>query len=55
MNDPDKRKVYDQVGEEGLKSGMPPGGAQGFGGDGMPSGFSFRQADDIFAEVQCNH
>lgn len=54
LNDPEKRRVYDQVGEEGLKGGMPPGGMPagfGGGGGGMPPGFSFRQADDIFAEV----
>ena len=55
LNDPEKRRVYDQVGEEGLKGGMPPGGAPGFGGGGggggMPAGFQFRHAEDIFAEV----
>ena len=55
LNDPEKRRVYDQVGEEGLKGGMPPGGMPagygGGGGGGMPAGFNFRQADDIFAEV----
>eukprot|EP01105_Mastigella_eilhardi_P013265 TRINITY_DN3013_c0_g1_i1.p1 TRINITY_DN3013_c0_g1~~TRINITY_DN3013_c0_g1_i1.p1 ORF type:complete len:370 (-),score=82.94 TRINITY_DN3013_c0_g1_i1:94-1203(-) len=38
LSDPDKRAVYDQLGEEGLKAGAgatPPGGAGGF-----PSGFS---------------
>ena len=57
MSDPKKRRVYDQVGEEGLKGGMPPPGSQGFEGmgssvpGGMPGGFSFREADDIFASM----
>lgn len=53
LSDPDKRAVYDQYGEEGLKSGGgPPGG--GFGAGGFPSGagggFSFHATDpnDIF-------
>ena len=64
LNDPEKRKVYDQFGEEGLKNGgMPPPGAGGVPGGmgGMPGGFQYtsRSADDIFAEVllmlcECN-
>lgn len=50
LNDKNKRAVYDQYGEEGLKGGGPPpgaggagmGGFPGFGGaGGMPSGSSF--------------
>nr|XP_043611087.1 dnaJ homolog subfamily B member 13-like [Erigeron canadensis] len=54
LSDTQKRAVYDQYGEEGLKGQMPPPGS---GFSGMPSGggsstFSFnpRNADDIFSE-----
>ncbi|XP_042461974.1 dnaJ homolog subfamily B member 4-like [Zingiber officinale] len=59
LSDPQKRTVYDQYGEEGLKGQVPPPGAGGpggatffsSGGDG-PTSFRFnpRSADDIFAE-----
>ncbi|KAI5119108.1 hypothetical protein M0805_007856 [Coniferiporia weirii] len=40
LSDKDKRAIYDQVGEEGLKGGPPPGGAGGspFGAGGFPGG-----------------
>lgn len=56
ISDPEKRKVYDMYGEEGLKAGGGAGPQSGFpGGGGMPSGFSSggfqqRNANDIFAE-----
>lgn len=59
LSDSQKKAVYDQYGEEGLKGGVPPPGAGGPGagstyfstGDG-PTTFRFntRNADDIFAE-----
>ena len=66
ISDSEKRKIYDQFGEEGLKGGVPPGGAGGFpgGANGFPGGgvnfgpgggqsfrYSPRSANDIFAEV----
>ncbi|KAJ2125434.1 Molecular chaperone (DnaJ super) [Coemansia sp. RSA 720] len=36
LSDKDKRHIYDQYGEEGLKGGAPPGG--GFPGGGFPGG-----------------
>ncbi|GJJ08381.1 hypothetical protein Clacol_002595 [Clathrus columnatus] len=37
LSDKNKRTVYDQFGEEGLKGGAPPPGGQGFAG-GFPEG-----------------
>ncbi|CAK9133849.1 unnamed protein product [Ilex paraguariensis] len=52
LSDPQKRSVYDQFGEEGLKGQVPPPGAGGFSSFGGPSSFRFnpRSADDIFSE-----
>lgn len=59
LSDPQKKAIYDQYGEEGLKGQVPPPDAGGAGtgttffstGD-MPGSFRFnpRNADDIFAE-----
>ncbi|KAK9819082.1 hypothetical protein WJX81_006681 [Elliptochloris bilobata] len=48
LSDAEKRKVYDQFGEQGLKGGFAPGGGAGF-----PGGVHFnpRAAEDVFAEV----
>eukprot|EP00245_Coleochaete_scutata_P008741 TRINITY_DN272_c0_g1_i1.p1 TRINITY_DN272_c0_g1~~TRINITY_DN272_c0_g1_i1.p1 ORF type:complete len:356 (-),score=95.77 TRINITY_DN272_c0_g1_i1:89-1156(-) len=59
LSDPNKRAIYDQYGEEGLKGvPAPQGGASGSGsGFGNGGGQSFsgrfnpRSAEDIFAEV----
>ncbi|KAJ2888810.1 Molecular chaperone (DnaJ super) [Coemansia asiatica] len=40
LSDKNKRQIYDQFGEEGLKGGVPPGGgASGFPGHGGAGGF----------------
>ncbi|CAL0327242.1 unnamed protein product [Lupinus luteus] len=43
LSDPEKRTIYDQYGEEGLKDRPPPGYDEA-------SGFNPRNAEDIFAE-----
>lgn len=58
LSDAQKRAVYDQYGEEGLKGQVPPPGPGGTGGSSFFSGgdgsnsfrFNPRSADDIFAE-----
>jgi DnaJ family protein B protein 4 len=42
LSDKNKRAIFDQYGEEGLKAhpGTGAGGGGGGGGGGMPSGFS---------------
>lgn len=58
LSDPQKRTIYDQYGEEGLKGQAPPPDAGGPGGETFfhsgdgPTVFRFnpRNANDIFAE-----
>lgn len=52
ISDPQKRAVYDQYGEEGLKGGPPPEAGPTEGGPSPPGGFSYKfQGDpnDIFS------
>ncbi|PRW61391.1 dnaJ-like protein subfamily B member 4-like isoform B [Chlorella sorokiniana] len=51
LTDPEKRKIYDQFGEEGLKGGVPPpgtpgGGPEGFAGFGGGGGGGAYNMDD---------
>ncbi|CAH2074599.1 unnamed protein product [Thlaspi arvense] len=54
LSDPQKRAVYEQYGEEGLKNQAPPPGGGGYAG-GSDGGAAFhfnpRSADDIFSEL----
>lgn len=53
LSDPEKRKIYDQFGEEGLNGGVPngaEGGAGGAGGFGGFSGFNF-DPRDLFSQM----
>ena len=53
LSDPQKKAIYDQYGEEGLKDIPPPSSGSfpfGNGSGGGSSGFNPRNAEDIFAE-----
>jgi len=48
LSDEEKRKIYDQFGEEGLKAGIDPNQANAYASAGFPSGdggFSFHASD----------
>ena len=50
LSDPEKRKIYDTYGEEGLKGGIPggAGGAEGMGGFG---GGSYHMDEDMARNI----
>ncbi|EPS67931.1 hypothetical protein M569_06842 [Genlisea aurea] len=54
LSDPQKRTIYDQYGEEGLKGQVPPpdasGGPSGSSFFQSGDGFNPRRAEDVFAE-----
>jgi DnaJ family protein B protein 4 len=52
LSDPEKRKIYDTYGEEGLKGGVPPQGAEGFAGfPGGASGGAYHMDEDMARHI----
>ncbi|TYI46769.1 hypothetical protein E1A91_D13G127800v1 [Gossypium mustelinum] len=52
LSDPQRRAIYNQYGEEGLKKVPPPGSSRPSyrNGTGGPNGFNPRNVEDIFTE-----
>ncbi|KAF4662761.1 hypothetical protein FOZ61_002246 [Perkinsus olseni] len=51
LSDPDKRRIYDQYGEEGLNGGGPTPGGAGPGGNPFAGAAGFQDPFDLFAQM----